>query len=188
MLTLLVLTALSHAAPTTTPNTPKVKTETATFAAGCYWGTEKYFDSVPGVISSRVGFTGGQTPNPKYEDTHNGHTGHAESVEIQFDPKKVTYTQLLERFFKIHDPTTKNRQINDVGTQYRSAIFTHGKAQQEAAREVMKRIEKSGAWHAPLTTEVSEAQTFWPGPAEHQKYLEIHRDGYDNHFVRDLKF
>ena len=182
----LVTTAMA-AAPSSEPkSTPKL--ETATFAAGCYWGTEKYFEKLPGVVSTRVGFTGGQTPNPQYEDMHDGHTGHAESVEIQFDPKQISFEKLMEEFYRIHDPTTKDRQGNDRGTQYRSAIFYHGPKQKQEALALKARVEKSGAWKAPITTEISEAKTFWPGPPEHQKYLDNNLNGYDNHKRRDLKF
>lgn len=164
------------------------KLETATFAAGCFWGTEEFFRKIPGVVETRVGFTGGQVAHPKYEDTHDGHTGHAESVEIQFDPKKVTYARLLDQFFKMHDPTTLNRQGNDVGTQYRSAIFWHGEKQKKEALAFKAKVEKSKAWKAPLTTEIAEAKVFWPAEAEHQKYLERNPGGYDNHHLRPLSF
>ena len=124
----------------------------------------------------------------KYEDTHDGHTGHAESVELEFDPNKITYEALLDHFFKMHDPTTLNRQGNDVGSQYRSAIFTHGKKQEEQAKRFMAKVEKSGAWKKPLTTEVAEAKTFWPASEYHQKYLLKGTGTYDNHFVRKITF
>ncbi|PWU22089.1 MAG: peptide-methionine (S)-S-oxide reductase [Bdellovibrio sp.] len=164
------------------------KVETATFAAGCFWGTEEFFRKVPGVIETRVGFTGGTTPKPKYDETHDGHTGHAESVEIKFDPAVVSYDQLLDLFFKMHDPTTLNRQGNDQGTQYRSAIFYHGDRQKKQALKFKEKVEKSKAWKAPLTTEIAEAKTFWPAEEEHQKYLVKHPGGYDNHFLRNISF
>lgn len=173
------------AAPSASTET---KLETATFAAGCFWGTEEFFRKMPGVKSTRVGYSGGTTSNPKYEEMHDGHTGHAESVEVQFDPSKVTYEHLLDQFFKFHDPTTLNRQGNDVGTQYRSAIFTHGPEQMKAAMAFKAKVEKSNAWKAPITTEVSEAKTFWQAEPEHQKYLVVHEGGYDNHRMRDLDF
>jgi methionine-S-sulfoxide reductase len=167
---------------------PKAKLETATFAAGCFWGTEEFFRKIPGVMETRVGFDGGTTPNPKYEDTNDGHTGHAESVEIKFDPTKVSYTALLDKFFKMHDPTTLDRQGNDAGTQYRSAIFYHGEAQKKAASEFKEKVTKSGAWKAPITTEIAEAKTFWPADESHQKYLVKHPGGYDNHYLRNISF
>lgn len=166
----------------------KLKLETATFAAGCFWGTEEFFRKIPGVLETRVGFAGGTTPNPKYEDTHDGHTGHAESVEIKFDPEKVSFEHLLDQFFKMHDPTTLNRQGNDVGNQYRSAVFYHGEKQKTEVMEFKAKVEKSGAWKAPVTTEIAEAKTFWPAEEYHQKYLQKHPGGYDNHFLRHLNF
>ena len=164
------------------------KLETATFAAGCFWGTEEFFRKIPGVVESRVGFTGGKTSSPKYEDTHDGHTGHAESVEIQFDPKKVSYEHLLDQFFKMHDPTTKNRQGNDSGSQDRSAIFYHGDQQMKKAMEFKARVERSGVWKAPIVTEISEAKTFWPAEEYHQRYLVKNPGGYDNHYLRNIVF
>lgn len=164
------------------------KTETATFAAGCFWGTEEFFRKIPGVEKTRVGFTGGTVPNPKYDDTHDGHTGHAESVEIQFNPEKVTYEHLLDQFFKMHDPTTKNRQGNDEGTQYRSAIFYHGAQQKKEAEAFMHKVEASGAWKGKITTEISEAKEFYPAEEEHQHYLQKNPGGYDNHYLRKISF
>ena len=162
--------------------------ETATFAAGCFWGTEEFFRKIPGVINTRVGFTGGTTKNVKYEDTHDGSTGHAEAVELQFDPTVVTYDQLLDQFFKMHDPTTKNRQGNDIGSQYRSAVFYHTEQQKRSALAFKDRVDKSKAWKNPLTTEIAEAKEFWPADESHQKYLVKHPGGYDNHFLRNLDF
>lgn len=166
----------------------KPKLETATFAAGCFWGTEEFFRKIPGVKETRVGYTGGTKKHPTYEQTTEGDTGHAESVEVKFDPAKVTYTQLLGQFFKMHDPTTKNRQGNDRGSQYRSAIFTHGEEQMKEAKAFKAKVEKSGAWKAPLTTEIQPAPEFWPAEDYHQKYLVKHPGGYDNHFLRNLHF
>lgn len=163
-------------------------TEVATLAAGCFWGTEEFFRKIPGVLQTRVGYTGGTLANPRYEQMHGGRSGHAESLEIVFDPKKVTYEVLLDRFFKMHDPTTLNRQGNDVGSQYRSAIFVHGKNQLAIATAFKKKVEKSGAWKAPIVTEISEAKVFWPAEEEHQKYLQKKPGGYDNHFLRNLDF
>ena len=162
--------------------------ETATLAAGCFWGSEEFFRKVPGVVETRVGYTGGTTRNPSYEDTSTGTTGHAESVEIRFDPKKVSYRELLVLFFKMHDPTTLNRQGNDRGTQYRSAIFTHSEEQRKIAEALKAKIERSGAWKKPLTTEIAPAKTFYPAEEYHQKYLVKNPHGYDNHYLRDLRF
>lgn len=161
--------------------------ETATFAAGCFWGSEEFFRNVPGVVESRVGYTGGNAA-ASYEEVSSGSTGHAESVEVKFDPKKVSYRELLIRFFKMHDPTTLNQQGNDRGTQYRSAIFTHSEEQRVIAERVKALVEKSGAWKKPLTTEILKAQPFYPAEEYHQKYLIKNPGGYDNHYLRELKF
>src|SRR3569623_1779112 len=162
----LVLSVLSGslARAQSAPAKPGPALETATLAAGCFWGTEEFFRKVPGVVEPRVGYTGGHTKNPTYEDTSSGSTGHAESLELKFDPAKVSYAQLLTLFFKMHDPTTANRQGNDAGTQYRSAIFFHGDQQKQTALALMQRIEKSGA-----TSVV--AGVFYPAEDYHQKYL-----------------
>jgi len=165
-----------------------IKFETATLAGGCFWGVEEFFRKIPGVVETRVGFTGGTTPHPKYDETHDGQTGHAESVEIKFDPAKVTYEYLLDQFFKMHDPTTKDRQGNDKGNQYRSAIFYHGEKQKLAAQAFIAKVEKSKAWKAPIVTQVAEAKTFWPAEEEHQKYLVKNPGGYDNHYLRKISF
>ena len=139
-------------------------------------------------METKVGFTGGTMEHPKYADTHDGHSGHAESVEIKFDPKKVTYAHLLDQFFKMHDPTTLNRQGNDMGTQYRSAIFYHNEKQKKESEAFKAKVEKSGAWKAPIITQIAEAKTFWPADEYHQKYLVKHPGGYDNHYLRNLSF
>jgi methionine-S-sulfoxide reductase len=164
------------------------RAETATFAAGCFWGTEEFFRKIPGVTKTRVGYTGGTMQNPKYEDTHEGKTGHAESVELEFDPKVVSYSALLDQFFKMHDPTTLNRQGNDRGTQYRSAIFYHGDQQKKDAEEFKKKVEASKAWKGSITTQIAPAAVFWPAEEEHQKYLVKHPGGYDNHYLRKISF
>jgi methionine-S-sulfoxide reductase len=164
------------------------KMETATFAAGCFWGTEEFFRKIPGVMKTRVGYTGGTMDNPKYGDTSSGKTGHAESVEIEFDPKKVSYDALLDQFFKMHDPTTLNQQGNDAGTQYRSAIFFHNKEQEKEALAFKAKVEKSGAWKGPITTEIAKAGKFWQAEDYHQKYLVKNPGGYDNHYLRKISF
>jgi methionine-S-sulfoxide reductase len=160
--------------------------ETATLAAGCFWGTEEFFRKIPGVVATRVGYAGGTSP-ASYEDVSSGMTGHAESVEIKFDPQKVGYRQLLILFFKMHDPTTPNRQGNDRGTQYRSAIFTHSDEQQRIAEALKAQIDKSGVWNRSVTTEITKATTFYPAEEYHQRYLVKNPGGYDNHYLRDLK-
>lgn len=166
----------------------KPQLETAIFAGGCFWGVEEFFRKMPGVMETRVGFTGGTVPNPKYEDTHDGHTGHTESVEIKFDPKKVTYEHLLDQFFKMHDPTTKDRQGNDRGSQYRSAVFYTSDEQKKMIEAFKTKVEKSGAWKAPIVTEIAKASTFYESEPEHQKYLVRHPGGYDNHHLRSISF
>jgi methionine-S-sulfoxide reductase len=161
--------------------------ETATLAAGCFWGTEEFFRKIPGVVETRVGYAGGRA-QASYKEVSSGTTGHAESLEIKFDPQKVAYRDLLLLFFKMHDPTTMNQQGNDRGTQYRSVIFTHSEKQQKIAEEIKAKIEKSGAWKKPLMTEIIRVKTFYPAEEYHQKYLIKNPGGYDNHFLRDLKF
>jgi peptide methionine sulfoxide reductase msrA/msrB len=164
----------------------KAKGEVATLAGGCFWGMEEILRKIPGVLSTRVGYTGGDFPNPTYEDVHTGSTGHAESVEVTFDPAVISYEQLLEKyFFRMHDPTTLNRQGNDTGTQYRSAIFYHSEAQRKTAELVKARVDKSGKWKRPITTEITAAGPFYLAEEYHQKYLEKHPDGYTCHYLRD---
>lgn len=142
----------------------------ATFAAGCFWGVEEEFSKVKGVASTRVGYTGGRTSNPTYEDVCTDATGHAEAVEVTFDPKAVSYDELLEVFWRIHDPTTPNRQGPDVGSQYRSAIFYHDEEQKERALASMQRERPKH--RRPIVTEVVPAQRFWRAEEYHQQYLE----------------
>lgn len=167
---------------------PPSKTETAVFAAGCFWGVEEYFRKIPGVLKTQVGYTGGKTDNPKYDEMHDGHTGHAESVEIVFDSSKVSYATLMDKFFKIHDPTTLNRQGNDEGNQYRSAIFYTTDKQKAEAMAFKNMVDKSGAWKSSVTTEITKENKFWPAEEYHQKYLVKHPGGYDNHYERKISF
>ncbi|MGH9403081.1 MAG: peptide-methionine (S)-S-oxide reductase MsrA [Terriglobia bacterium] len=146
--------------------------EKATFAAGCFWGVEATFRSTPGVASTRVGYTGGTLKNPTYQDVCADHTGHAEAVEVTYDPARVSYEDLLKIFWENHDSTTLNRQGPDVGTQYRSAIFWHNPAQEAAAHASKERLEKSGAYRRPVVTEILPAAEFWPAEDYHQQYLE----------------
>jgi len=163
----------------------RTKREIATLAGGCFWGMEEILRKIPGVLSTRVGYTGGSLANPVYEDVHTGTTGHAETVEVTFDPSIISFEELLEKYyFHMHDPTTLNRQGNDVGTQYRSAIFYHSEAQRKTAESVKERVAKSGLWKRPITTEIVPAQTFYSAEDYHQDYLEKHPDGYTCHFMR----
>lgn len=162
--------------------------KTATFAAGCFWGTEEFFRKIPGVVSTDVGYTGGSLANPKYEDTHDSKSGHAESVEVVYDPKKVSFEHLMDQFFKMHDPTTPNRQGNDAGSQYRSAIFYHDDEQKKEAEAFVKKVNASHAWKAPVATEVAAAKKFWLAEDYHQHYLVKNPGGYDNHYLRTIDF
>lgn len=164
------------------------KTEKASFAAGCFWGSEEFFRKVPGVTATKVGYEGGKKENPTYEQVSAGNTGHAESVMVEFDPAKVTYEKLLDLFFKMHDPTTLNRQGNDVGTQYRSAVFYQNEDQRKKAEAFKRKVEESGAWKGKISTEIAPAGKFYPAEAYHQKYLVKNPDGYDNHYLRKISF
>jgi peptide-methionine (S)-S-oxide reductase len=144
----------------------------ATFGAGCFWGVETAFRRAPGVIDARVGYTGGHTEQPTYEEVCTGRTGHAEAIEVDYDPDQVSYDQLLEVFFSCHDPTQMNRQGPDVGTQYRSAIFTHDHAQADAAQRTKERLEASGRFKRPIATEIVPATAFWPAEEYHQRFFE----------------
>ncbi len=161
------------------------KTEIATLAAGCFWGVEELLRSIPGVLDTQVGYTGGSTPNPVYEQVKQGTTGHAEAIQIEFDPAVLTYEDLLRLFFRLHDPTTKNRQGNDVGTQYRSAIFFHSDAQKMAAEKVKTDVNASGKWKDRVVTEIIAASQFYSGEDYHQKYLKKNPLGYTCHFWRE---
>jgi peptide-methionine (S)-S-oxide reductase len=151
--------------------------EKAIFAAGCFWGVETAFISVPGVVATRVGYTGGHLENPTYRDVCSGDTGHAEALEIVFDPAIVSYQQLLEHFWQSHDPTQLNRQGPDFGTQYRSAIFYLSDQQRQQAEESLKRLEQSGRLRAPVVTEIVAATVFWEAEEYHQKYHLKHGGG-----------
>ena len=159
--------------------------ETATLAGGCFWGMEDIIRKIPGVVSTTVGYTGGDSRNPKYEDVKWGTTGHAESIEVTYDPKTLSYEQLLDYFFRMHDPTTPDRQGNDRGTQYRSAIFYHNESQKKAAESVKDRVNRSGKWKHPVVTQIVPATTFYPAEDYHQDYLEKNPGGYTCHYLRD---
>ena len=152
--------------------------EKATFAGGCFWGMEKYFGEITGVVSTRVGYTGGTVKNPDYELVCTGTTGHAEAVEVTYDPARVPYEDLLEFFFTHHNPTTLNRQGNDVGTQYRSAIFYHSPAQKAAAEKAKSALEQSGVLKKPIVTQIEPASEFYSAEDYHQKYLKKNPGGY----------
>jgi peptide-methionine (S)-S-oxide reductase len=153
---------------------------TAILAGGCFWGMQDLLRRYPGVISTRVGYTGGDVPNATYRK----HGTHAEAIEIVFDPQKTTYRKLLEFFFQIHDPTTVNRQGNDRGTSYRSAIFYTSEEQRQIATDTIADVNASGLWPGEVVTEVAQAGPFWEAEPEHQDYLEHYPHGYTCHFVR----
>jgi peptide methionine sulfoxide reductase msrA/msrB len=157
----------------------------ATLSGGCFWGVEELIRKLPGVLQVTVGYTGGTTVNPVYEDVHSGSTGHAEAVQIVFDPKVLSYESILRYFFRLHDPTTPNRQGNDVGTQYRSAIFYHGEGQRQIAERVKAEVDRSGKWPAKVVTQVVPASTFYPAEDYHQDYLQKHPNGYTCHYLRN---
>ena len=164
---------------------PEEKREVATLAGGCFWGMEEILRTIPGVISTRVGYTGGELRDPGYNDVHTGTTDHAESVEVTFDPTVLSFEVLLESyFFKMHDPTTLDRQGNDTGTQYRSAVFYNSEEQRKTAERVKERVAKNGLWKRPITTEITAAGTFYLAEEDHQKYLEKHPGGYTCHYLR----
>ena len=154
--------------------------ETAILAGGCFWGMQDLFRKLPGVISTRVGYTGGDTPNATYYN----HRGHAEAIEIVFDPDQTSYRDLLEFFFQVHDPTTMNRQGNDMGTSYRSAIFYLTEEQRAVAEDTIADVDASGLWPGKVVTEVTPAGPFWEAEPEHQDYLERYPYGYTCHFPR----
>lgn len=147
-------------------------TELATFGAGCFWGVEVTFRNVPGVQDAVVGYLGGNLANPTYRDVCTGRTGHAEVVQVKYDPAEVTYDKLLDVFWENHNPTTLNRQGPDVGTQYRSAIFYHSPEQKREAEQSKARLEASGRFRKPIVTEITQASAFYPAEDYHQRYLE----------------
>lgn len=159
--------------------------EIATFAAGCFWGVEQILRGIPGVLDTTVGYTGGTLRYPTYEDICKGNTGHAEAIEVTFDPSKISYEELLGTLFRLHDPTTKNRQGHDVGSQYRSAIFYHSEEQREIALKVKDRVNRSGKWEREVVTEIVAAGPFYPAEDYHQDYLQNNPGGYTCHYLRD---
>ena len=155
-------------------------TETAILAGGCFWGMQDLIRKLPGVTSTRVGYSGGDVPHATYRN----HGTHAEAIEVVFDPTKFSYRELLEFFFQIHDPTTKNRQGNDVGTSYRSGIYYLSDEQRRVAEDTIADVEASGLWPGRVVTEVREAGPFWEAEPEHQDYLLLYPEGYTCHFPR----
>ena len=158
--------------------------ERAILAGGCFWGMEELIRHLPGVIDTTVGYTGGSLPNPTYSDLKSKVTGHAEALEVIFDPSKLSYRELLEFMFQIHDPTSKNRQGNDIGTSYRSAIFYTTEEQKRTIEDTIADVDASSLWPGKVVTEVSPADEFWQAEVEHQDYLERYPGGYTCHFVR----
>jgi peptide-methionine (S)-S-oxide reductase len=154
--------------------------ERAILAGGCFWGMQDLIRKLPGVVSTRVGYTGGEVENATYRN----HDGHAEAIEISFDPEQISYRDVLEFFFQIHDPTTLNRQGNDIGTSYRSAIFYTDDEQRRVAEETIADVQGSGRWPGKVVTEVTPAGAFWEAEPEHQDYLERYPNGYTCHFAR----
>lgn len=158
----------------------------ATLAGGCFWCIESEYRGLDGVLYTRVGYTGGTLKNPKYEDTHDGKSGHAEAVEVTFDPAKISYRRLLEHFFlKAHDPTQLNQQGPDVGTQYRSAVFYHDEAQKKAAQDLIAELTARKAFSKPIATTLEPAGTFWEGEDYHQQYYEKYEDKYGKPHIND---
>ena len=162
--------------------------EVAVLGGGCFWGMQELLRKQDGVVKTDVGYAGGQAPDAQYKIVSTGETGHAESVRIVFDPKKLSYEQLLLFFFRIHDPTSLNRQENDVGTQYRSVIFAQTDEQLRTAAAVRERVDKSGKWGAPVVTQIVPAMPFYSAEDYHQDYLQKHPHGYQCHFARPFVF
>ncbi|MEZ5920012.1 MAG: peptide-methionine (S)-S-oxide reductase MsrA [Parvularculaceae bacterium] len=160
------------------------ETKTAILAGGCFWGMEDLFRKLPGIINTEVGYTGGALTKPEYKDVKSGATGHAESIRITYDPAKTSYRDILEFFFQIHDPTTIDRQGNDVGSQYRSAIFYLDDAQKSEANAVIAAVEASGKWPGKVVTKIEPAGEWWDAEDFHQDYLERYPQGYTCHFIR----
>lgn len=155
-------------------------TNKAILAGGCFWGMQDLIRKRPGIVSTRVGYTGGETPNATYRK----HKGHAEAIEIVFDPELISFRDILEFFFQIHDPSTRDRQGNDVGSSYRSAIFYTDDEQKRVAEDTIADVDASGLWPGKVVTEVTKAGDFWEAEPEHQDYLQVYPNGYTCHFIR----
>jgi peptide-methionine (S)-S-oxide reductase len=171
---------MKHREKLNMPANDPSKTQTAYLAGGCFWGMEELVRQIPGVLETEVGYTGGDVPNATYEK----HNGHAEALKVVFNPKQLTYRHLLFEFFRMHNPTTKNRQGNDVGTSYRSAIFYVDKEQIQIADEVIHTVDASGEWDAKVVTEIVPFREFWRAEEYHQDYLVKHPNGYTCHYIR----
>lgn len=171
-------------------NNPTINSnlETAYLAGGCFWGMEDLIRKLNGVLDTDVGYMGGDLKNATYQQVKLGNTGHAETLKVMFNPQVLTYENLLLYFFKIHNPTTEDQQGNDLGSQYRSAIFFLNEEQKKTALNVVSRVDTSGVWKTPLVTEITEAPDFWLAEEYHQDYLEKHPDGYTCHFERNINF
>jgi methionine-S-sulfoxide reductase len=167
---------------TTTENTK----QTAYLSGGCFWGMEELVRLIPGVLETEVGYTGGDTPDARYEQVKTGNTGHAESLKIVFNLQQLSYRHLLFEFFRMHNPTTRNQQGNDIGTQYRSAIFYLSEEQKHTAEKVIKTVDTSGDWGAKVVTEVVPFREFYRAEEYHQKYLSKHPHGYTCHSMRRM--
>ena len=160
------------------------KEEIAILAGGCFWGMQDIIRKIPGVVSTEVGYTGGATDQPKYEQVKTGSTGHAEALKVIFDPENLSFETLLDLFFEMHDPTTANQQGNDIGSQYRSAIFFENDQQKKSALKKIKEWNDSGKWKKPIVTEVVPAKFFYSAEGYHQDYLEKNPGGYTCHYIR----
>jgi methionine-S-sulfoxide reductase len=164
-----------------------INQQTAYLAGGCFWGMEELVRQIPGVLATEVGYTGGHTPDARYEQVKTGNTGHAESLKVVFDTVQLSYWHLLFEFFRMHNPTTHNQQGNDIGTQYRSAIFYISEEQKATANEVVATVEASGEWQAKVVTEVVPFKEFFRAEGYHQKYLVKNPSGYTCHYVRKFQ-
>ncbi|HET9959491.1 MAG TPA: peptide-methionine (S)-S-oxide reductase MsrA [Polyangiaceae bacterium] len=175
-----------NAAGSHSNESPAAGLETAILAGGCFWGMQDLLRKIPGVRETAVGYAGGSTPDPTYSTVKTGSTGHCEAVWIAFDPTQLSYRDLLEKwFFRMHDPTTRNRQGNDLGSQYRSAIFFTSEEQRQAAEAAKEQVAKAGRWQRPIVTEIAPAGPFYRAEGYHQDYLEKNPGGYTCHFLRD---
>ncbi len=162
-------------------------TQTAYLAGGCFWGMEELVRQIPGVLETEVGYAGGDVPNATYDIVSSGRSGHAESLKVVFDPARLTYRHLLFEFFRMHNPTTPDRQGNDIGTQYRSAIFYLNEEQERIAEEVIRTVDASREWKTKVVTEVVPFRSFWRAEEYHQKYLVKNPGGYTCHYVRKMR-